>query len=263
MLFLFNRNKFAQLIIDVISRVSFARRALLNQLPQSTNDFLILQEKKERTPPTPPPCVGAGDVGCQGRTGGLEEKTGRKVRGRGGDGGLLGSTLGSLGGRPGVGDEEETAKGARRCGLGWRPLRVEGSPHSARGRGCSRRLLWSPSSPQQCVRACGCGPLASPTRAGVSQVGGGKAPPRGTSSDGSADPASDERLAGRARLPQRPGSEHSCCLLVNRLDAGWFNFVDKSVRWGWGPGGGRGGGVGREGCCFFADLFLTRGCTSP
>lgn len=179
MLFLFNRNKFAQLIIDVISRVSFARRALLNQLPQSTNDFLILQEKKERTPPTPPPCVGAGDVGCQGRTGGLEEKTGRKVRGRGGDGGLLGSTLGSLGGRPGVGDEEETAKGAGRCGLGWRPLRVEGSPHSAPGRGCSRRLLWSPSSPQQCVRACGCGPLASPTRAGVSQVGGGRPPPGG------------------------------------------------------------------------------------
>ena len=54
MLFLFNRNKFAQLIIDVISRVSFARRALLNQLPQSTNDFLILQEKiKRATTPTP------------------------------------------------------------------------------------------------------------------------------------------------------------------------------------------------------------------
>lgn len=149
--------------------------------------------------------------------------------------------------RPGRLRAARSGRRARRSRCGERPAgsarpapqsRVLGRSGAGRSYG---RGAWCPREDP--------GPGARP--AGVS----------GSGREGAAGGAPGRLLSAGLARPAAPGRGRSP---FNRFDAGWFNFVDKSVLWGWGrDGGGYRGEWGREGCCFFADLFLTRGCTSP
>lgn len=188
-------------------------------------------------------------------------------RGRGGTpgsggGGRLCPPLGSLGRRP-VARREEVAGGRRPRPLAAVAARgPEGRERRARARArrSRSRPLWAASlertHPARCVRGARVG--ASPA-AGPASPGAGRAPPH----PGPSGLDNLRRPRGLICGPARAGAEalQLCCGLLDGRDAGRFNFVDKSVRWGWG-GAGTGGSGGR-GCCFRADLFLTRGCTSP
>lgn len=83
MLFLFNRNKFAQLIIDVISRASFARRLSGINHPESTDDFFNFEGGKKKKKGFLPHlvCIGCSRLGCVGGSWGVEALEGALERG--------------------------------------------------------------------------------------------------------------------------------------------------------------------------------------